>query len=370
MKFTVQQKELLQALNISGRSIGKSTLPILDNYRFQISGNKALITGSSMEVFISKEITIESKIQSLDVCFTAKKLQTYIKGLADQPLQFNISAKTVKDKEQFSCEIKSTTGKCTIPLENGIDFPMTPIIDSGEIELPNHDLINAFEKTTFAVDTSPMKITSNVLIQFGNGIQVTGANPFYLSTVKAYNGTINLHSIIMPRTALDILTSFGDNGYVKVSYSDNHICFKTSDGTIVYSAISAGKYPDIKGFLEIKCDKHIYVNALEFKAALSRVILFADTLYKRIVITLSTDGLMLSGANESEQSAIENVNCIYSGDTFEIGVISDQMISVLSKIRSEKIYFSFSDYKKPILIKESDTESLDNVFLVIPSVLV
>lgn len=367
MKFKAKKSELLYALSVAGRPIGKSVMPILDNYRFQITENKLLITGSSMEVFISKTIDIESDIQSLDICVSAKKIFPYVKSLSDQLIEFKINEKIVKDKKQYLMEIKASTGECKIPLDNGENYPMTPVIDSHEVEILNQDLLTGFDKTTFAVDTSPMKVTSNVLIKFGNGIQITGANPFYLSTVKVFNNTINNKTVLVSRTALDIMVSIGSDGNTKVSYSDSHICFETENGIKVYSIIADQKYPDIKGFLEIKTDKHIKVNTNDFKAAINRVILFTDLIVKLVKINLSDKGITLSTSNEMEESAIENVSCEYSGEPFDIGVISEQMLAVLGKIKSENIYFSFSDNKKPILIKEEETESLDNVFLVIPS---
>jgi DNA polymerase-3 subunit beta len=369
MKFTAQRSDLLNALNIVGRCIGKSVMPILDNYRFQISGNTLNITGSSMEVFICKEITIESDIQSLDVCVPAKKLLDLIKALANQPLLFTIKSNDVKGKECFTAELKYSTGKVNIPLENGIDFPKTPIVESEPISLPNQDLINGFYKTTFAADTNEMMASSNMLLQFGNGILITGANPRYLSRTKVFENTINLADILIKKTALEIITSIGQDGETNISYSDSYICFEQPDKTKVFARTLDGKYPDLSKVFAIPSTKSIAVNLNDLSSALKRVVLFADLINKQIKISLSDQGITLETANEWGENAVENVSCEYSGEPFVIGVIADQITAVLGRIKTETVYLSFSTEKEPIKITENENDTVENMFLLIPSII-
>lgn len=366
MKFTAQKNELLQALNITGRCIGKSVMPIMDNYRFQIAESELTITGSSMEVFICKKIHIESDITELDICVPAKKLLDFIKTLASQPLIF-----TLKQKEggSYSMEMKYSTGKFNISTENGSDFPLLPLVESEPITIDNQTLIDGFFKTTFAVDDSSMKVTSNLLMQFGNGIQITGANSFYLSIKKVFDNTINLKTILLPTTAPDILTSLSNSGETNISYSDKNVCFELSDGTKVFSQLMDGKYPEIKGLVQFESDKSVTVNVSEFTSALKRVVMFADLINKQVKINLSEAGITLETANESGESATENVSCEYSGEPFTIGVISDQFNAVMNKVKSETMFMQFLAPNKPIKIMENESDGIDNMFMVIPCVI-
>lgn len=367
MKFTVQRNELLSALNICGRCIGKSVMPILDSYRFQITGNKCLITGSSMEVFISKEIDIDSDIQSLDVCVPAKKLWDFIKTLANQSLLFTVKSKEVNRKEAFTMEMKYSTGKFNMPLENGEDFPVLPVIENEPITVPNQDLINGFFKTTFALDESSNKITSNLSIEFGNGIQITGTNGFVFGRAKVFDNTVNLQSLLITKTAPDILVSLGIDGDTQLSYSDRNICFKLSDGTSVYSQLFDGKYPEMKGFLAIKTDKTVMVNLNDLNSALKRMVLFSDIINKTVKLTLSDEGITLEADNEYSESAKEVVTALYSGEKITICLLSERLQSILSKVKSNEVYISCSDEKSPVVIKEENIDSMDNVFVAVPT---
>ena len=369
MKFTVQRNELLPALNIAGKCIGKSVIPILDYYRFQISENKCLITGSNIEVFISKEIVIESDIQALDVCVPAKKISDFIKTLANQPLIFTIKINEVDGNEYFNMELKYSSGKINIPLENGENFPDTPIVENEPITLPNQDLISGFYRTSFAVDNNDMMASSNMFLEFGNGIKITGGNPRYLSTTKVFENTINRADILIKKTAPEILTSIGLDGDVKLSYSDNYIKFELSDSTKVLSKTIEGKYFDLSKVFATPTNKEIIVNSDELTAALKRVTLFADIFHKQVKITLSDEGMTLETSNELEGTATENISCEYSGEPFVIGAIADQIIAVLSRIKSDNIYMQFSTEKEPIKIRENESDTIENMFLLIPSVI-
>lgn len=367
MKFTVQRNELLSALIICSRCIGKSVMPILDNYRFQISGNTLNITGSSMEVFICKEIAIESDIQSLDICIQAKKLSDFVKTLANQALVFTIKSNEVNGKETFTTEMKYSTGKFNMPLENGEDYPILPVIESEPISVPNQDLINGFFKTTFALDDSSNKITSNLSIEFGNGIQITGTNGFVFGRAKVFENTINLNSILLTKTAPDILVSLGIDGDTELSYSDKNIRFKLSDGTAVYAQLFDGKYPEMKGFLAIKTDKTVKANLSDLNSALKRMVLFSDIMNKTVKLTLSDEGITLEADNEYGESAKEIVTAEYSGEKITICLLSERLQSILSKVKSNDVYISCSDEKSPVVIKEEESDSMDNVFVAVPT---
>ena len=367
MQFTAQKNELMSALNIVGRCIGRSVMPILENYRFEISKNSLKITGSSIQVFICQEINIESEISILDVCVPAKKLLDFIKTLPNQSLVF-----TFKEKEvgSYLMEMKHSTGKFDVSTENGADFPKLPIVESESISVDNQTLINGFFKTTFAVDDSTMKITSNLLLQFGNGIQITGANSFYLSIKKVFENTINLKTILLPVTAPDILISLSNSGETKISYSDNNILFELNDGTKVFSQLIDGNFPEIKGLTQATFDKSVSVNVGEFSSALKRVIMFTHLMNKQVKISLSEAGITLEAKNESGEFAVENISCVYSGEPFSIGVISDHFNAVMSKIKHDTVEMKFSDEKKPIKITEVENDNDEDFFIVMPSVII
>lgn len=362
MKFTVQRNELLNALNITGRCIGKSVMPILDYFKFEINEKTLQVTASSMKVFISKQIEIESDLKDVAICIPAKKLHDFIKTLANQSLVFTV--KQNKDNNGQTIEMKHSSGELKMILADANDFPELPNIESEPIEIPNQDLINGFSKTTFAVYGDDSKVFCNLLMDFGNGLNIVGADGFRVCRSKVFNNTVNLAQLLLPITAPDILTSLNEQGNVKISYSINNVLFENESGTKVYSILSEGAYPNVDGLLGEETDKAVKVNTSELLQALKRVVLFSDRFASKIKIRLSEAGLTLRAENEDGERGEENVSCEYLGEEFEIGVIFDQFNSVISKVKSDNVYLSFISANKPVKIKEHDSNNNDNACIV------
>lgn len=103
MKFIVSSAALLKELQMLGGVINSTnTLPILDNFLFEINGNSLTLTASDLETTFSTRIAVESESNSM-VALPARLLLDTLKTFPEQPLTFiktekntvEISAKTV-----------------------------------------------------------------------------------------------------------------------------------------------------------------------------------------------------------------------------------------------------------------------------------
>ena len=88
MKFIVSSQTLLKKLQILlGVVNTTNTLPILDNFLFQINKNSLRITSSDLETTMSSIVEIESD-SSGEIAVPAKLLVDALKNFAEQPLTF------------------------------------------------------------------------------------------------------------------------------------------------------------------------------------------------------------------------------------------------------------------------------------------
>ena len=93
MKFIVSSSLLYKELqNLGGVINSSNTIPILDNFLFQVNKNKLQITSSDLESSMTSEIDIESESNE-SIAISAKLLLDILKTFADQPLTFNKSDK-------------------------------------------------------------------------------------------------------------------------------------------------------------------------------------------------------------------------------------------------------------------------------------
>src|SRR5512145_2631468 len=96
MKFVVSSTELLGHLQGISRVIStKNTLPILDNFLFNLSGNDLEITASDLESTLITRMKLENTDGDGTVALPARILLDTLKEFPEQPLTFEINPDTL-----------------------------------------------------------------------------------------------------------------------------------------------------------------------------------------------------------------------------------------------------------------------------------
>src|SRR6056297_3406516 len=159
MKFVLSSTELLSHLQAISKVISnKNTLPILDNYLFQLAGNELTITASDLETTLITSLELENATDEGAVAIPARILTDILKEFPDQPLTFNI------DDESFSIVISSENGTYNIVGQNGEDFPQLPVIKEDQkmsLQLPSAALLTGIVKTIFATADDELRPVMN-----------------------------------------------------------------------------------------------------------------------------------------------------------------------------------------------------------------
>ena len=107
MNFIVSSTSLLKALQAVGGVLNSSnTLPILDNFLFEIGQNTLNIAASDLESTMSTQIEVQSKDEG-SVAVPAKLLLDILKTFPDHPLTFSVS-------DKLGIEISSDYGKYSL----------------------------------------------------------------------------------------------------------------------------------------------------------------------------------------------------------------------------------------------------------------
>ena len=96
MKFVVSSTELLGHLQAISRVISsKNTLPILDNFLFNLKGNDLEITASDLESTLITKMKLENAEGDGSVALSARILLDTLKEFPVQPLAFDINMDTM-----------------------------------------------------------------------------------------------------------------------------------------------------------------------------------------------------------------------------------------------------------------------------------
>lgn len=104
MKFIVSSSYLLKQLQVLGGVINNSnTLPILDNFLFELDNNQLTVSASDLETTMRGILEVESTSQG-SIAVPAKLLIETLKTFAEQPLTFVV-------EDNNTIEISSNYGK-------------------------------------------------------------------------------------------------------------------------------------------------------------------------------------------------------------------------------------------------------------------
>jgi DNA polymerase III subunit beta len=116
MNFIISSTYLLKQLQVLGSVINSNnTLPILDNFLFELDYKTLKVSASDLESTMVATLEIDSNSQG-SIAVPAKLLLETLKSFPEQPLTFTV-------QENNTIEISSNSGKYALAYANGEEFP-------------------------------------------------------------------------------------------------------------------------------------------------------------------------------------------------------------------------------------------------------
>ncbi|MES2800541.1 MAG: DNA polymerase III subunit beta [Bacteroidota bacterium] len=370
MNFLITSSTLLKHLqSISGVLSTNNTLPILDNFLFEIKENSLAVTASDLETTMQTTLQVDAK-EGGKVAIPAKLLLEVLKNLADQPLTF-----TVKP-DSHQVEIAYENGKSKMVGFNGEDFPKTPSIEkSSTMQIAGDVLSKAINKTLFATGTDDLRpVMSGVFCQFsGNEITfvATDAHKLVRYTRKDVIGT-GSSSFILPKKPLNILKSnLSSDDDVQLEFNESNVIFTFRD-LILMSRLIDGKYPNYEAVIPKENPNVLTIDRSQFLSSIKRVSIFANKATHQIKLKIAGSELALSAEDvDFSNEANERLTCNYNGDDLEIGFNSRFLIEMLNNLDTPEIRLEMSEPNRAGLLMPSENEnkSEDVLMLVMPVML-
>ena len=163
MNFIISSSTLLKNLQrISGVLNSSNSLPILDNFLFELANGELTVSASDLENTMKTSVKPDEAREDGKIAIPAKLLLDTLKNFSDQPLSFTIDAAT------FGIEISSDYGKYKLVGQNADDFPKSPEMGtSDELEVKGEIIASAIDKTLFATGNDDLRpVMSGVFCQF------------------------------------------------------------------------------------------------------------------------------------------------------------------------------------------------------------
>jgi len=371
MKFIVSSSLLYKEIQVLGGIINSSnTLPILDNFLFEINNNKLVLSSSDLESTMTSEIEIEST--STDkIAISAKLLTDILKTFSEQPLTF---IKT----DNNTIEISASNGKYSLAYLNGDEFPkQVEILDAHETVINGSDLGNAINSTIFASGTDDLRpVMSGVFFQFNSEslkFVATDAHKLVKFETTEYTAS-EVSEFIMPKKPLQILKGILQtvDSDLTIQHNDSNAKFIFDKSSITCRLID-GKFPNYEAVIPKDNPNVLTIDRQLFLNSARRVSIFSNKTTNQVRLKLAGSLLNISAEDfDFSNKADENLECQYSGDDIQIGFNSKFLIEMLNNLDSDMITLSMSHPNRAGIIRpliESGESKESITMLVMPVML-
>jgi DNA polymerase-3 subunit beta len=341
MKFIVSSSYLLKQLQVLGSVINSSnTLPILDNFLFELNNNQLTVSASDLETTMSANLEIDSTSEG-SVAIPAKLLLDILKTFPEQPLTFTI-------EENSTVEISSNSGKYAIAYAPGEEFPNAVYLEEPSTTLiPAEVLATAISKTIFAAGNDDLRpVMSGVFFQFSpEGLIFVATDAHKL--VKYARTDVKASQVadfIMPKKPLNILKGIlgASDAELKIDYNDSNATF-SFENYILTCRLIDGKYPNYEAVIPKENPNKLLINRTQFLSSVRRVAIFANKTTHQIRLKIAGTELNISAEDiDYSNKADERLTCDYQGDDLQIGFNSRFLIEMLNNLTSDEIQLEMS----------------------------
>jgi DNA polymerase III subunit beta len=371
MKFVISSTELLSHLQAISRVISnKNTLPILDNFLFQLNDKELKITASDLETTLITTISLENVTDEGSIAIPARILTDTLKEFPDQPLTFDIN------NETFAIVITTENGKYNVVGQNGEDFPQLPVIKDDQkttIKLTADVLLTGITKTLFATADDELRpVMNGIYIElFPDNMTFVASDAHKLVRYRRNDVKADQESaFILPKKPASLLKAIlpKEENEVMLEFDDKNAFFTLSNYKLV-SRLVEGNYPSYNSVIPTNNPNKLTIDRLELYNALKRVALFSNQASNLVKLELKGNQLNVSAQDiDFSISANERLNSQYEGDDMEIGFKSSFLIEILSNIASTDVLVELSDPSRAGILfpaeKENDDE--DVLMLLMP----
>lgn len=341
MKFIVSSTYLLKQLQVLGGVINNSnTLPILDNFLFELNQSELTISASDLETTMASKLIVESD-NSGSVAVPARLLLDTLKTFPEQPLTFVV-------EENNTIEISSNHGKYALAYADGNEFPKAVALEDAKATVLNGDILaTAINKTIFAAGNDDLRpVMSGVFFQFSTeGLTFVATDAHKLVKYSREDVSANeVTEFIMPKKPLNLLKGIlaASDENVTIEYNDSNAKFSFENVELICRLID-GKYPNYEAVIPKENPNKLTIDRTQFLNSVRRVSIFSNKTTHQIRLKIAGAELNISAEDiDYSNKAEERLTCDYQGDDMQIGFNSRFLTEMLNNLSSDEVQLEMS----------------------------
>ena len=364
MKFYVQTYDLQKVLSIiSGVIPSKSTLPILENFLFEVIDSTLNITATDLDISMSVSLKIKSGANG-KIAVPAKRLLETMRSLPNTELGFtaDIAANRIVMKTQ--------NGEYKLSGESSENFPaISKFKSSEELEIQQDIFKRLVGKTSFAVSSDELRpAMMGIYFQIKKSeIKAASTDGHRLVRINntAFTSSKVERDIVVPAKALNLVMRSLDGAQCAIALNDSHIKFSIGDVTLT-SRLIEEKYPNYESVIPVDNDKKLVVNKNELLASVKRTAVYASSTTHQVRLALKKNSVTVSAEDiDFGSEANETHSCEYTSESMEIGFNSTYLIDILSHIDTDEVVMMFSTPTRAGIIKPTTQQKDENILMLV-----
>lgn len=367
MKFILSSLKLLKAVqSLSGVINSNNTLPILDDFLFNISESELKITASDLETTMIVTIQPDLVEGAGEVTIPARLLIDILKNFPDIPVSFNI------DETTLAIEITTGEGRYKMAGHKSDEFPQVPVLqDASQWEIPADVLACGFEKTIFAAGNDEIRpVMTGVFMEMTNdGLNFVATDAHKLVRYRRLDiKSETLASFIVPKKPINqlknTLSGKADEPVV-VEFNKTNASFTMSGLKLVCRLID-GKYPNYNSVIPESNPNKLTVDRQLLLSAIRRVAIFSSKATHQIRFKIAGQELTLTAEDlDYYNEAKERLSCNYQGKDMEIGFNSRFFQEMLGNLSQTEVLLEMSAPNRAGLIIPVDNQNADEDILML-----
>ncbi len=364
MKFTCQQKEFLQALNIVQKAVGGvGVLPILENILISAEGQSVELSATNLEISITTSFSADIQNEGR-ITIPARTILSWMSLVSGDKIELTRT-------EGEGVTLKTKGSKTTLKGLSAEEFPALPVVEKEEcITVTQVDFKRAIEGVVFsAATTGTRPVLSGVLLyNDGKNMVVVGTDSYRLSEKRIpflKNPKEAIRCIIPAKTLMEverILSPEKKEDGIEIIISKNQILFLV-DNIRIISRLIEGQFPNYQQILPKGHKNNIEVDRHELIQVVKRVGIFARENNNNIKLSLSDKEMKIT-TDVTEIGVDESVIPIENPNGENIVALNSQfLLDILLVFNGKKVNLHLGEKLSPISIVSPQEEDFLHIIM-------
>lgn len=351
MKFIVNKSAFLKDLTVGGSLAGRyKSMPVLDCVKISILDTYGEIVSSNIESTIRKRFKLSLPSEySGSFCVEYDTFSKVIKSLPAGDISIDINGATMS--------ISHPNGAIELPVSDAKSFPEEQEFNAeGEFDMDASRLLDwvSLSQDFAANDELRPVMNGMYLYRKADEVGFCATDAHSLITDSSMDSMdLGDVGIIVSRTSFPALSNISkSSAMIRVSHNKKKICFAGLDGTILYSTIVNGAYPNFKAVIPQGGKISMYVDKEAMKESLLRSTTCMNKSTCDVVLSIGSDNIQIEASDiDFNKRSVENVPCRCGGDV-KVRLNANKLLNCIGAICSKEVNIIVTDNSRPVVFKD------------------